>query len=226
MSPNREFVIIVVTLALCVVYVSFVIKTQKIDKKRKAIILLIGLLIESSLIYGVNEILSSVFPPITSPENAITYATESTSNSGDTKIDVTNNNYNNNSTYYYNSSASINENLEANENSTAKKNTTCSTTATTTSKPTVSLSFEKIEYPLTDNNGDFRAYTSFEATKVTLYCEANGVVYGEFDMKTSDLQNWTFDACFYESNTYVFTAIAEGPLGEVRSTPVTVLYPF
>ncbi|MBR4049858.1 MAG: hypothetical protein IKK09_05115 [Clostridia bacterium] len=224
MSDTRSLIIIIAAFALCVVYVLWIKKTKKIKEKRKAIMLLIGILIEIFLGFVINELLIIIFPPQIPPDKEAT-TIESINNSNDITIEIINNNYNNNYNNSYIKESATSINSETNERPNQESNLTYSTTVPT-KKPTVSLSFEKIQFPLTDNNVDFRAYTSFKATKVTLYCEANGVVYGEFDMKTSDLQNWTFGACFYESNTYVFTAIAEGPLGEVRSTPVTVLYPF
>lgn len=221
MGNTRSLIIIISAFALCATYVLWIIRTKRIKEKRKAIILLIGILIEILLGFVVNELLIIIFQPPIPPEEGTT-TIESINSSNDITIETINNNYNN----IHTEESATSLNAETNESQSQESNLTYSTTISTTKKPTVSLSFEKFQFPLTDHNGDFRAYTSFKATKVTLYCEANGVVYGEFDMKTSDLQNWTFDACFYESNTYVFTAIAEGPLGEVRSTPVTVLYPF
>lgn len=225
MSDTRSLIIFIAAFALCVVYVLWIKKTKKIKEKRKAIMLLIGILIEIFLGFVINDLLIIIFPPQIPPDKEAT-TIESINNSNDITIEIINNNYNNNYNNSYTEESATSINSETNERPSQESNLTYSTTVPTTKKPTVSLSFEKIQFPLTDNNVDFIAYTSFKATKVTLYCEANGVVYGEFDMKTSDLQNWTFDACFYESNTYVFTAIAEAPSGEVRSTPVTVQYPF
>ena len=88
------------------------------------------------------------------------------------------------------------------------------------------MSFERINNVLTDNNADLRAFTSFKADKVTIISTVDGVQIGSFSMKSNDGQNWIMHANFYEENIYVITAVAEGPMGEVRSNSVTVKYPF
>ena len=95
-----------------------------------------------------------------------------------------------------------------------------------TTPNTISVSCIPIEFPLTDKNAEIRAVTSFEATKVVLVCEANGFKYGEWDMKTSDSHVWTFDADFYESNTYTLTVIAYNLNGEQAQDSIDVKYPF
>lgn len=90
----------------------------------------------------------------------------------------------------------------------------------------ITVSYIPIEFPLTDKNAEIRAVTSFEATKVILVCEANGFKYGEWDMKTSDSHMWTFDADFYESNTYTLTVIAYDSNGEQARESIDVKYPF
>lgn len=99
-------------------------------------------------------------------------------------------------------------------------------TENTTVEPTVHLSFERINNVLTDNNADLRAFTSFKADKVTIISTVDGIPVGSFSMKSNDGQNWVMHANFYEENIYAITAVAEGPMGEVRSNTVTVKYPF
>lgn len=131
----------------------------------------------------------------------------------------------------------ITNNTEASKESTITEKTTkekATTTVTRTTEktekitvePTVHLSFEKINNVLTDNNADLRAFTSFKANKVTIISTVDGVQVGSFSMKSNDGQNWVMHANFYEENIYVITAVAEGPMGEVRSNSVTVKYPF
>lgn len=131
----------------------------------------------------------------------------------------------------------ITNNTEASKESTITEKTTKEKATTTitgttektekiTVEPTVHLSFEKINNVLTDNNADLRAFTSFKADKVTIISTVDGVQVGSFSMKSNDGQNWVMHANFYEENIYVITAVAEGPMGEVRSNSVTVKYPF
>lgn len=186
------------------------------------------MLLEIFIGIGVGKVIEIITAPPTT--HALTIAasstiqiltTEDSSKAVDTSTNSQNSNDNEVHSISQSHSLTTESIIEAEEITTTSK-----TNVQPEKEYTVFLSFEAIPFSFTDNNGDFRAFTSFKAEKVTLYCEVNGVPYGEFDMKTSDLQNWTYDACFYEENTYVFTAVAEGPSGEVRSNTITVEYPF
>lgn len=99
-------------------------------------------------------------------------------------------------------------------------------TTNNTGTKTITVSCIPIAFPLTDKNAEIRAVTSFEATKVVLVCEANGVKYGEWNMKTSDSHVWTFDADFYEPNTYTLTVTAYDSNGEQVQDSIVIQYPF
>ena len=45
-------------------------------------------------------------------------------------------------------------------------------------------------------------------------------------MKSADPRLWTFDANFYEPNTYTLTVIAYGSGGEQARASTNVTYPF
>lgn len=221
MDLIKNIIIVLITFLLCIAYMIFVMKTQKIKEKRKAVVLLIGLLIEISLGICVGYFINIEDPPQPQKESITDVSIES-NNGINIEIINNNNNYNNNENYPEQTSSSI----SLYESKSYESTLVQTTVEQTTKKPTIFLSFEAFPYSLTDNNGDFRAYTSFEAKKVTLCCEVDGVPYGEFDMKTDDLHNWTYDACFFEPNTYVLTAVAEEASGNVYSNSVTVNYPF
>lgn len=214
-------VVAITTLFLCAMYILWVKKTPDATKKNRAFILLVGVLIEILIGIGVDRIIGIVVPPTTTPI--------STLENLDKEININIFNNNNNENYNDNETHPASQSTSTTSENSIDVGEIITTSQTTTQSPkdhTVFLSFEAIPFSFTDNNGDFRVFTSFKAEKVTLYCEVNGVPYGEFNMKTSDLQNWTYDACFYEENTYVITAVAEGTMGEVRSNSVTVEYPF
>lgn len=99
-------------------------------------------------------------------------------------------------------------------------------TTKNTETKTITVSCIPIAFPLTDKNAEIRAVTSFEATKVVLACEANGFRYGAWNMKTSDSRVWTFDADFYEPNTYTLTVTAFDSNGEQVQDSIDVQYPF
>lgn len=226
---------VITTIVLCVLYVVWVKNTPGATSKAKALVALAGLLIEIFIGVGVTKSIDIIIELFPCPKETYTQ-NPTTITSSTTQIET---------------KEDDNKEIEANKNTkwsrekeehnttqislpTTSDNIEIKDTTTVTSSPdalppenyTVSLSFEPIQFSLTDNNCDFRAYTSFKAEKVTLYCEVNGIPYGEFNMKTDDMKNWTFDACFYEENTFVITAVAESPIGEVISAPITVKYPF
>ncbi len=214
-------VVAITTLFLCGLYVLWAKKTPDVPPKYRAFGVLIGVLLEIFIGIGVNKVVDIVDPPQTTQ----ILTTENLDKGININIINNNNNENHIDNEVHPVSPSFSTTLE-NANEVVEDITISQSTIQSQKEHTVFLSFEAIPYSFTDNNGDFRAFTSFKAEKVTLYCEVNGVPYGEFDMKTSDLQEWTYDACFYEANTYVITAIAEGPMGEVSSNTVTVKYPF
>lgn len=220
-------VVAITTLFICALYVLWAKKTPDATKKNKAVWLLIGVLLETFIGIGAGKIFDIVIPPPTTTQISTTTISSTTQvliSEDSNEVVNTSNSQNNNDNEVY----SISQSPLTTENSIETEDiiSTSETNVQSENDYTVFLSFEAIPFSFTDNNGDFRAYTSFKAEKVTLCCEVNGIPYGEFDMKTSDLQNWTYDACFYEENTYIITAVAEGPMGEVRSNSVTVKYPF
>lgn len=221
-------VVAITTLFICALYVLWAQKTPNATKKNKAFWLLIGVLLEIFIGIGVGKVIEIITTPptthaltITASSNTQILTTEDSNKAVDTSTNSQNNNDNEAHSISQSHSITTESIIEAEEITTITN-----TSVQSEKEYTVFLSFEAIPLSFTDNNGDFRAFTSFKAEKVTLYCEVNGVPYGEFDMKTSDLQNWTYDACFYDENTYVITAVAEGPSGEARSNTITVKYPF
>lgn len=220
-------VVITTTVFICVLYVLWAKKTPDATKKSKAVLLLIGVLLESFIGAGTGKIFDIVITSTTTQGSVIT--TSSTmqvlaSKDSSKVVNTSDNSKNdkNNEAYSFSQSSLTTEKAIETEAIIS----TYETNAQSENDYTVFLSFEPIPFSFTDNNGDFRAYTSFEAKKVSLYCEVDGIPYGEFDMKTDDLHNWTYDACFFEPNTYVLTAVAEGPSGKVYSNSVPVDFPF
>lgn len=215
----KSIVIAIVTLALCIVYVLIVKKTKKIDKN-KAMLTLLGVIIEILLGIAFNYFFGDFPIPPKQPETEITEISDDPEQ--DIKIEIVNNNYNYNS----NGTPLTTTAFSEVEDQNAANVVTVQNIVQETSIPTILLTFKEVNNTLTDKNGIFKASTSVKAEKVTLYCEVNGLPYDEFEMKTSNLQDWTFDACFFEPNTYVLTAVAKGSFGEIRSDPITVKYPF
>lgn len=212
-----SIVIAIVTLALCIVFVLFIMKTQKVDKN-KAIVALLGVIIEILIGIAFNYFFGDFPIPSRTPETAIA----ENNPEQNVNIEIINNDYN----YTPNGLLLPTTIFTESESKSVVSNTTVPDIVQETSIPTVHLVFNEISNSLTDKNGEFKAFTSVKAEKVTLYCEVDGVFYDEFEMETRDTKSWTFDACFFEPNTYVLTAVAECSMGEVRSNPIIVKYPF
>lgn len=91
---------------------------------------------------------------------------------------------------------------------------------------TVELSYHSTPLTFTDKNAEINAVTSFDAKKVVITCVSGSQNYGSWNMTTSDLRNWKFDACFYEANTYTITAKAYIDDDNYVTDTIYVTYPF
>lgn len=223
--------IIVILVLLFIIYSFIIVSSDKIKSKIKVLLIPIGLVVEliiGFLLTGVLELVSEgVLESNTVISTSVISSTTDNSTTSTNKFTLS-------TSKAIDSPTSITELGEKHtiteritkEDSTSSVPYTTEKEAETIAKPTVYLSFERINNVLTDNNADLRAFTSFKADKVTIISTVDGIPVGSFSMKSNDGQNWVMHANFYEENTYVITAIAEGTMGEVRSNPVTVEYPF
>lgn len=222
--------IIIILFLLFIIYSFIVITNEKIKSKMKILLIPSGLVVEllvgflfTGIIVWVTE---NNFETTTAISNSSVTETSSVSNISTDKISRSINNDSDSYISITETSKEVIITKTTKEEVITTIPRTTEKTETTTVEPTVHLSFERINNMLTDNNADLRAFTSFKADKVTLISTVDGIPVGSFTMKSNDGQNWVMHANFYEENIYVITAIAEGPMGEVKSNTVTVEYPF
>lgn len=112
------------------------------------------------------------------------------------------------------------------ETSYTEKPKTTKEETTTKIDLSVKLSCKSTPLTFTDKNAEINAFTSFDAKKVIIICETENKNYGSWSMTTQNLRNWSFDACFYEANTYTITAKAYIDEINYVSDSITVTYPF
>lgn len=91
---------------------------------------------------------------------------------------------------------------------------------------TVSASYRIIPVPLTDKNCEISAYTSVEATRVTVVAVSTASASETYSMVTADGKSWTFNANFYIAGTYTVTVTAYGVDGATAQDSFSITYPF
>lgn len=223
--------IIVILVLLFIIYSLIIVSSDKIKSRMKMLLIPSGLVVELVISFLFTGILARVsenyFETTTATSTSVIMETTDTST---IPTDNVTHSTNKEIISYTNIMETISEITTTEKTTKEKEITTIQYTTNRTEKNsdelTVHLSFEKINNVLTDNNADLRAFTSFKADKVTIISTVEGIPVGSFSMKSNDGHNWVMHANFYEENTYVIMAIAEGAMGEVRSNPVTVEYPF
>ena len=222
--------IIIILFLLFIIYSFIIVSSNKIKSKIKILLIPSGLVVELVIGFLVTGILvwvsESHFETTTAISTSIITETTDVSNISTDKFTHSTNKEINTHTSVIETSREITIIETTKEGAITTIPHTTEKTEKTTVEPTVHLSFERINKVLTDNNADLRAFTSFKADKVTIISTVDGVQVGSFSMKSNDGQNWVMHTNFYEENIYVITAVAEGPMGEVRSNSVTVKYPF
>ena len=229
---TKEYLPFIITILflLFIIYSFIIVSSNKIKSKIKILLIPSGLVVELVIGFLFTGILAWVsenyFETTTTISNSAITETTDVSNISTDKFTRSTNKEINSYTSIIETSKEITITETTKEEAITTIPHTTEKTEKATVEPTVHLSFERINNVLTDNNADLRAFTSFKADKVTIISTVDGVQIGSFSMKSNDGQNWIMHANFYEENIYVITAVAEGPMGEVRSNSVTVKYPF
>ena len=115
---------------------------------------------------------------------------------------------------------------------TTSTTTTTKTTTTTSPKPSiafsVSASYTKIPYSITDLNVIIKAVTSIDAQEVTVSSSISDKIYGPYPMHqehSGDMKNWTFNASFYVQGVHTITVTARSLSGETVTDSISITIP-
>lgn len=217
---------ILIFIVLVAIRVKLTLTSDKSSKK-SAIIIATSIIVSafvayfSTELFGYIGIIEKLFPG-DSTTTTVSHTTESFVYSTNTNIDEENIT----DTISKISTFSTREETPYTENTKIAKEDVTSEATTTKMNRSVKLYCKSAPLSFTDKNAEINAITSFDAQKVIIVCETENKNYGSWPMTTQNLRNWSFDACFYEANTYIITAKAYVDDTNYVSDSIKVTYPF